>query len=113
MDTENKLKEESSRILSRNIKTFREKAGYSQAQLAEKIDASTNHIYQLESGVRFPSASMLDKLVKALNVEVYELFFDYDKLVPVTERTKIVKQLCETFDALLSQCIENTLPKIS
>ncbi len=113
MSTENKLKEESVLILSKNIKRFREKAGYSQAQLAEKIDASQNHIYQLEGGVRFPSASMLDKLAKALNVEFYELFFNYEKLVPADERKKIVKQFGDRFNSLLAQCVEDTLPNLS
>jgi transcriptional regulator with XRE-family HTH domain len=62
------------RILSANIKRFRNRRAWSQAKLAEKIDLSTNFLSDIETGKGWVSPLTLVKLAKALDIEVYELF---------------------------------------
>lgn len=55
------------------IKTLREKAGYTQAQLAEKICVSDKTVSKWETGKGYPDISLLEPLSEALKVSVAEL----------------------------------------
>lgn len=61
-------------LLSANIKQFRNRRGWSQAKLAEKLDISTNFLSDIETTKGWVSPLTLVKLASALDVEVYELF---------------------------------------
>jgi len=61
-------------VLSQNIKRFRQRKGWSQAKLAEKMDISTNYLSDIETKRGWVSPFSLIKLANALEVEVFELF---------------------------------------
>jgi transcriptional regulator with XRE-family HTH domain len=61
-------------LLSLNIKRFRQRKGWSQAILAEKMSISTNYLSDIETGRGWVSPSSLVKLANALEIEVFELF---------------------------------------
>lgn len=56
-----------------NLSKLRKLKGFSQAELAEKIDASVQSICHYESGRREPKVSTLIRLAEALEVSVDEL----------------------------------------
>jgi len=60
--------------LGARIYELREKANLTQAQLAEKANVSNDTISRIERGIRSPSFEVLERLAKALDVEVRELF---------------------------------------
>ncbi len=43
-------------------------------QLAELCNSSTGYIGEIESGKRFPSVNMIERIAKALQIESYCLF---------------------------------------
>lgn len=55
------------------IRTLREKAGYTQAQLADKICVSDKTVSKWETGKGYPDISLLEPLSEALKVSVAEL----------------------------------------
>lgn len=59
-----------------NMKYFRLLRGYTQAELAERCDLSSNYICEMEAGRRFPSADSLDALCDALDIQAFELFLE-------------------------------------
>ena len=61
-------------LFSQNIKRFRQRKGWSQAKLAEKMEISTNYLSDIETKKGWVSPFSLIKLANALEVEVYELF---------------------------------------
>ena len=61
-------------LLSKNIKRFRQRKGWSQAKLAEKINISTNYLSEIETGRGWVSPLSLIKLANVLEIEVFELF---------------------------------------
>lgn len=61
-------------LLAQNMKRLREARELSQMALAEKIGCSTTLIGNIETLKRFPSATNLDRIAKALEVPVFELF---------------------------------------
>jgi transcriptional regulator with XRE-family HTH domain len=56
------------------VKRFRQAKGWTQEQLAVYAGSSQPTVNLLEAGKRNPSASTLEKLARALEVEVVELF---------------------------------------
>ena len=55
------------------IREFRQQAGLSQDQLADRMELSTPYISMLESGKRYPSIEMLIRIALALNVRPGEV----------------------------------------
>ena len=61
-------------VLGKNLKYFRFRKHFSQADLAEKASISVNFLSNVERGNNFPLAGTLCSLAKALGIEVFELF---------------------------------------
>jgi transcriptional regulator with XRE-family HTH domain len=61
-------------VLAENMKKYRKIQKVSQEKLAEKISTAPNYIAMIEVGKKFPSASMLERIALALNVDTPELF---------------------------------------
>ena len=55
------------------IRLLRTKKKLSQEKLGEKADLSKNSISSIERGISSPSIETLDKIAKALNIELKEL----------------------------------------
>jgi transcriptional regulator with XRE-family HTH domain len=68
------LAEELRLKFSKNLKFFREKAGITQAQLAERLGITVRYIQQLE-GKKVPNTRLdtIEVIAKTLGVEPYEL----------------------------------------
>lgn len=58
------------------IKIFREKAGFTQEQLAKKMGLYQSTIAMWESGDRFPRADKLPELAKMLRCSIDDLYAD-------------------------------------
>jgi transcriptional regulator with XRE-family HTH domain len=61
-------------VLGKNLKFFRFRSRFSQADLAERAGISINFLSNIERGNNFPLAGTLCSLAKALDIEVFELF---------------------------------------
>lgn len=105
----------------KQLQKYRELAGYSQEDLAEKIDCSSIFISYIERGVKSPSLDTLVKLSNALNVSADVLLgkemncFTSQKLrhieerlhaLPVRERQRILDIMDEAISIELSYCNE-------
>lgn len=62
--------------IGKQIKIARNKAGYTQEELAEKLGLSTRYISQLERGISFGTASTIISICKGLNISADFLFSD-------------------------------------
>ena len=61
-------------VFGENIKKFRNRRGWNQLLLAEKLDISANFLSEIETGKGWVSPLTLAKLAKALEIDVFELF---------------------------------------
>jgi len=61
------------------IKELRQLKGYTQAELAELVDLSTNYVGYLERGQRTVSLQTLEQLAHTLGVEVSAFFLFRDR----------------------------------
>ena len=57
-----------------NLKAHRKIRRISQTQLADLCDSSTGYIGEIESGKRFPSVNMIERIASALGIDSWHLF---------------------------------------
>ena len=69
------------KILSGNIKLYRRRYNWTQAELAEKINISINFLSDIETGKKWASPITLVKLADVFDIGVYELLKPTD-IVP-------------------------------
>jgi transcriptional regulator with XRE-family HTH domain len=68
------------KVLSGNIKLYRGRNKWTQAELAEKINISINFLSDIETGKKWASPITLVKLADVFNIKVYELLKPIDIL---------------------------------
>jgi len=61
-------------VLAENIKKYRNRRGWNQLLLSEKIGISANYLSAVETAKGWVTPLTLVKLAKALDIEVFELF---------------------------------------
>jgi transcriptional regulator with XRE-family HTH domain len=92
-------------LFGNNLRRYRKKAGLSQEILAEKLDISTQHISNIETGRKFVSAGLLQEIIGILQVPPSLLF--YDPEIRITDETYL-----EAIDAIIRKELESSLVKI-
>lgn len=92
-------------VLARNLKLNRIKLDLTQEKLAEKANISTHYLAMLELAHKFPSADMLERLARALEIEPYELFY-----MPSSAETAI-KELQETVVINIEKAVTEAVEK--
>lgn len=89
-----------SEIFIENLITIRKSKGLSQIALAEKAGISIGLIGEIETGNRNPTLTTIDKIAAALEIPVYQLFFDSKTMkVPCAPSESVKAQII----ALLNQ----------
>lgn len=63
------------KIFGENVKRYRKKLGLSQEQLAERLGISANHLSVIETGTKFVTYKLLEKIIAELRVMPAALFF--------------------------------------
>lgn len=66
-------------LVSDGLKEMRLKAGYSQMQLAKKINVHQPNLSAMEAGKRRPDYDIAKKLAVSLNVSVEEIYGTFEK----------------------------------
>jgi len=61
-------------VLASNMRLYRKNLGISQAKLAELANITDNYIALIETGKRFPSVNMMERIAKALGKDTLDLF---------------------------------------
>jgi len=93
------------KVLAINLKHHRKRLGMSQANLAELVSASNNHIALIETGRRFPSINMLEQLATAMQIDVLELFSI--KSIELIEKNEVKNLILGDIDNILTTRLLN------
>ena len=72
------MNKEHRRILGLNIKAERTRKNITQEYFAELIDISVSHASKIEQGLTSPTAFVLYKMSKILNIPMEEFFKEID-----------------------------------
>jgi transcriptional regulator with XRE-family HTH domain len=93
-------------LLAANMKTYRKRLGLSQTKLAEKIETASNYIAMIETGKRFPTPQMIERIALALEVDTPELFLSE---IPESKPIQVIHEQILTD---IDQILENRLGKL-
>ena len=63
--------------LGSNIQKYRKEAGFTQKELAKKLNVAVGTIQQYELGKRQPRLEFLEKIANVLGVDVWNLYDSY------------------------------------
>jgi transcriptional regulator with XRE-family HTH domain len=88
-------------LLGARIKELRKGRQLSQDQLSEKINIDPKHLSRIEVGKSYPSLDTLEKIAKALGVEIKD-FFEF-------MHHKQSKELTENISELIKEATEEKL----
>lgn len=88
-------------LLGARIKELRKLRKLSQEELSEEIDIDSKHLSRIEVGNSYPSLDTLEKVAKALGVEIKDFF----EFMPEMGS----KEMAENIHKLLKETDENKL----
>jgi transcriptional regulator with XRE-family HTH domain len=94
-------------IFAYNLKAKRRKCGFTQAQLAERVEVSTHHIGMLEIARNYPTLELVERIADVLDTEIYELFID--PLSPHEELKRLYQTIANDIEQLVAATIEKAL----
>jgi transcriptional regulator with XRE-family HTH domain len=95
-------------VFGANLKFYRKQTKLSQEELAEKTEISVKHLSNIECGLTFVSADLLEKLSASLRVPVSTLFyttgdpFGSDRLLEKFD-TVVKNELAHAFEAIKTE----------
>jgi transcriptional regulator with XRE-family HTH domain len=102
-------------IFGNNVKVYRNRRNWSQADLAENANISINFLGDIERGKKWPHPDTLTKLADALEIKVFELFMEED--IEFDQKTKalmrrFVKDVTLTINKSLSLSVNQSIEYI-
>lgn len=94
-------------VLIRNLKRYRSESGLTQAGLAELVGITTGYVAEIESGRKYPSPEMLERLAGALSVRPFRLFMADEDLVALLRAELAYLIAPEGSDAFVAEMAES------
>ncbi len=92
-----------SKIFGSNVKKYRKLNKLTQDELSEKLGVGPKHLSRIETGVQFASASLIEKIVEALNVSPATLF---EHVVSKKQVISEYTDICEYIDKKMESLYE-------
>lgn len=84
-------------MFAENLKKIRKDKGYTQEELAKKLNVVRQTVSKWEKGLSLPDVDMLSKIVNVLETDVNILL---DGQITTTDQSEIVKQLAKINEQL-------------
>ena len=81
------------KLFGENVQKYRKKKELTQTELSEKIGVSQKHLSDIETGLKFPTASLIEKISQALDTPPSFLFGGSDEKALVIEISNKVSNL--------------------
>ena len=98
-------------IFGANIKFYRKEKKLSQEQLSEKVDITVKHLSEIERGIVFASAGLLEKLAENLEIPIFAFFLTgngiyYDKIMLDRIEKIIIQNVEQTMNNIKKGCFQ-------
>jgi len=89
-------------IFGKNLKYYRKEKNLSQEQLSENVDITAKHLSEIERGIVFASAGLIEKLAEKLDVPVFAFFLTgnniyYENIM----LTRIEKEIIKSVESVI------------
>jgi transcriptional regulator with XRE-family HTH domain len=99
-------------VFVQNLKEFRKKEGFSQMKLAEYCHTTTSYIGHIETGLKFPSMDMIEKMAEILRIEPYLFFINREKQGAGNDTENIYPKLPISMKNEINNEIDLTISKV-
>lgn len=86
----------------KRLRELRKSKGFTQEQIAEIIDIEPPNFSKIENGLHFPQPDKIEKIAKAIGVEVQELFAFEHKL----EKKDLIKYITKSLESFDIKTLE-------
>ena len=96
-------------VFSKNLRENRRKCGFTQAQLAEKADMSIHYLAMIELARNIPKVETIERIAKALNMEIYELFVE--PLSPTMDLKRLHQAIVADVRDIVKEIVEEAFEK--
>ena len=104
MKSKNRIKS----IFGANVKKYRERAGLSQGELAEKLSCNAKYISEIETGKSFASSELMEDMVAVLEVPISFLFETQED---ASEKTRLTEEAIDLETAKLAATLKDLFKK--
>jgi len=94
-------------IFAYNLKKKRKNCGFSQAELAEALNVSTHHVATIETARNSPTFDLVERMAKALDIEVFELFIN--PLSPPEEMERLYQTVSKNIDKVVAEAVKKAI----
>ncbi|MCL2441783.1 MAG: helix-turn-helix domain-containing protein [Treponema sp.] len=102
-------------VFGKNVKLYRSRRSWSQADLAEYANISINFLGDIERGKKWPHPDTLSKIADALEIKIFELFMEENTGINPETQTimnRFVKDVSLTINKSLSQSVNQSIENI-
>ena len=102
-------------IFGKNVRHYRNRRNWSQADLAEYAKISINFLGDIERGKKWPHPDTLTKMADALEIKVYELFLEEDTTINPETQTlmkRFVRDVSLSINKSLSLSVNQSIENI-
>jgi transcriptional regulator with XRE-family HTH domain len=100
-------------ILAENIKRRRAELGWTQFQLAERLELSTTYIAELEIAKKAPSIEVVQRLSDTLGMRPYELFLEEGVDGERNDTRETIRQYVNEATIELNDIVKKTLQALA
>ena len=97
--------------LGAKIQEIRKSKGITQEKLAELINMDTPNLSNIERGKKFMTANTLEKIVRALGIQVKDLF-DFEHIIGDAQLKSEIKSQLDTLTTKELQYLHKTITNI-
>ena len=80
--------------IGRKIKSFRVEKGYTQIDMASKLDVSDNTYRNIENNINSPSVNILEKIANILKISFLDLLMNNENDSKIKNRSKRCTEFC-------------------
>ena len=94
------MKFDDKEFIAQIIKSHRKKLDLTQAELAEMVDISDQHLSRIESGWYVPSLRTFFEIIKILKIDLREFGFNIDN-TKNPKKDKLIEKITKSTDAEL------------
>ena len=100
-------------VFGKNLKYYRKEKKLSQEQLSENVDITVKHLSEIERGIVFASAGLMEKLAKNLDIPIFAFFLTdntiyYDNIM----LARIEKEIIQNIEYTMNNIKKGTFNKL-
>jgi len=101
-------------IFGKNLKHFRKERKLSQEQLSENVEITVKHLSEIERGIVFASANLMEKLAENLDIPIFAFFLSensiyYDNIMLSRIEKEIIQNIEQTMNNIKKEIFNKPL----